>query len=142
MNYDKDLVVILAPCLGGCRVTLEAMVRVVEGINITQRQVNEGRYEPSLPIEVLYSKSTQPNWLVLAPLQSALRVDWSASGGDWQSVKTPYVSIPADLGVEQLRVVLRNYRWVRADATSVQSLMDFDEIKLFVSASDEAAGTP
>ena len=51
-------------CLGGCRVTLEAMVRVVEGINITQRQVNEGRYEPSLPIEVLYSKSTQPNWLV------------------------------------------------------------------------------
>jgi hypothetical protein len=123
------------PCEKGCKLSVEAMVKLGEYVDISLKQVADGKFLPVAPIQVEYSTVAGADWKPLEPLQSAIKVEWIASRNRWQSVKTPYIEIPAQLGATTVRLTLQPYRWERPGGPGqpLRCATSFDEVKLFAS---------
>lgn len=119
----------------GMRLAVEAMVRIGETINVTQREVAQGKYTALQPIEIQYAEGVGQNWKTLDPLQSQIKIPWLGKKNDWQSIKTPYVLIPQALSVKAVRLILRNYAFRRDGSEQPREYpTSFDEIKVLASS--------
>ncbi len=121
-------------CVSGCRLSLEALVKLQEAVAISKKQVSAGQFTPVLPIEVQWAAGGSTTWKTLEPLQHAIDIPWIGKRNEWQVLKTPYVAIPSTLGVAKIRLILRPYQWKSSGSGSkaaVSCQTDFDEVKVF-----------
>jgi hypothetical protein len=121
-------------CEKGCRLAVEAMIKLDRNIDIRQRQIDDHTYQPLLPVKVEYQATNDDKWIELDPIMKYLKVPLNEKRNEWQSINSPPVDIPAESGFKAVRLSLRNYKLMRTDGKQKDLVYptSFDEIKLIV----------
>ena len=69
---------IAVDCVKGCRLAVEAMVKLGQNMDIRQKQIDDHTYEPILPVKIEYQTANGNDWRDLDPVMEYLKVPWFA----------------------------------------------------------------